>query len=418
MCDFVEGQLILSHHVTDHVAAELVKEIRKDLIPRVRHLASMKERLEQLQVHEDLPWEIHLIGVPLGEEIWKINLLHKLYTERSARSRLHAPHLASSDSATTDDFIVLPNSRLSFTSVDFTFSASHSKYTRMIGSSGFGAGTGAGVSVAIIDSGIESGTHFNVTKSLNVFDVTKNTDVADERGHGTILASIVHDLAPDADLWIYKIAGKGSQINEWDVLTALAAAKNANVINMSLGFGLRDRICGACGRQTQSARSAVFENVLTYVLQNEYVVVVAAAGNDGRRELRFPSRFDEVVAVGSIDSSSTLSNFSNYGAVNADGGTHSHLYLVPGGQTQVGASPPTATETVGTTKNPPADQWGTSFSTAYASGAIALMFSSKYPMPKRNSVLTHLQLNADTASIVGYSIGDHGHGILKVAAIP
>ena len=51
----------------------------------------------------------------------------------------------------------------------------------------------------------------------------------------------------------------------------------------------------------------------------------------------------------------------------------------------------------------------------YASGAIALMLSSKSPTPSRATLLAHLQQHADDS---GYSVPDHGNGLLQLAAMP
>src|SRR5262245_35800945 len=94
------------------------------------------------------------------------------------------------------------------------FAADHREDLRRIAPLGrlerewaFGNGQGAGVRVAIVDSGVE-GDHpaldGALTRSVRVeLDGDEATIVDDEAvdvvGHGTACASIVHDLAPAAE---------------------------------------------------------------------------------------------------------------------------------------------------------------------------------------------------------------------------
>jgi subtilisin family serine protease len=420
MCDYLPEELILSHHVTDIAAGEVVEDIRQDKIKDVYHRQSIKDILKQLKQREDLPWEIHRLQIQAGEEFAAINRLHKAYTERQTHARRRPAVPAPIGPNVVNDFMVVPNARLSFAAqspgVDFTFSGTHTTYKKMLQIAGFTANTGAtgaGVTVAIIDSGIEQASRLAVSKRCNVLDTGAPQTVDDHLGHGTTIASIVADVAPGAKLWIYKVADAGHSLNEFDCLVGLAGARTANVVNLSLCFGLPDRHCNICGRQTQYARSTVFANTLAYVLTDPKTVVVAAAGNEGMQELRYPARLPESIAVGSIDSARQLSGFSNYGTTAHGGTKHPHFYLLPGGQAAKGAT--TATETVGVTKTPHVPRWGTSFSAAYATGAIALMLSSKSPTPSRATLLSHLQRHADSA---GYNGQAHGNGLLQVTAIP
>src|SRR5262249_46335776 len=88
------------------------------------------------------------------------------------------------------------------------------------------------------------------------------TVVDDVSGHGSVVASIIHDIVPNAEFTILKV-GDHNPIPEWHVLSALIAAYDEDVVNMSLSFGLATRDCHVCGRhQTSSSRSAVFEQAI------------------------------------------------------------------------------------------------------------------------------------------------------------
>jgi subtilisin family serine protease len=73
------------------------------------------------------------------------------------------------------------------------------------------------------------------------------------------------------------------------------------VLNMSLGaptLSESDRL--------------LFENAVGAAVQGDSVIV-SASGNEGLNAVDFPARFDDVIAVGSIDKNLERSTFSNYG---------------------------------------------------------------------------------------------------------
>jgi len=91
--------------------------------------------------------------------------------------------------------------------------------------------------------------------------------------------------------------------------TGKTPLKKANVINMSL---------------SSDASSTTERNAIQAAL-NADVTVVAAAGNKGNSDPRYPAAYPGVIAVGAIDLSGELAPYSNYG---------SHVSIVaPGGNT-------------------------------------------------------------------------------------
>jgi serine protease len=76
-----------------------------------------------------------------------------------------------------------------------------------------------------------------------------------------------------------------------------AADRGADVINLSLG--------GGGGSQTM-------ENALSYAVNNG-VLVVAAAGNSGRRGVSYPAAHNECVAISALDPDGSLASYSTYG---------------------------------------------------------------------------------------------------------
>ncbi len=107
------------------------------------------------------------------------------------------------------------------------------------------AATGRGVSVAVIDSGIDT-THPEINGRVKqsfearvdnkkvIFDPS---EAGDSAGHGTACAGIISRIAPDAELFSIKVLGAGGLGDGHAFLAGLEwAVKNRyRVINLSLG---------------------------------------------------------------------------------------------------------------------------------------------------------------------------------------
>lgn len=422
MCDYKPGQLILAHDAGDEQGQRLVEDIRKGYIGHVEVLAELEERLKALQLESTLSLRLYLLSVPQGQELWKINYLHTYY-------RTLAPHPPTGGSGpggtatgspagggspttrgtpgaggTTGDaatgaasaaaaggaaagessgahatppisphvFCVVPNSYLILDG--FVPSSDHPSYKAMIGL--FPGSTGAGVKVAVVDSGVEASMAAKVVKVTDVLMLPGPSGI-DRLGHGTAVANIIRDVAPGASLEIVKITDT-HELVEWDALAGIRVAFSADVINLSLSFGTGDQPCARCGRQSISSRSMVFEMVVGAALaQPHQPILVASAGNDSKTELRYPARFGDVVAIGAFDAEGKRASYSNYGARNAAGTPHANLFFAPGGE---------ETRPVGSTTTPlaKAAYYGTSLATAYASGVIACARETR---PRNRAVL-------------------------------
>ncbi|MDN3355120.1 S8 family serine peptidase [Actinomadura sp. DC4] len=152
--------------------------------------------------------------------------------------------------------------------------------------------TGSGVTVAVIDSGVDA-THPDLAgKVVGGHDfVNDDDDPADDNAHGTHVAGIIAQTAPGVSLTAYKVLNADGAGYESDIIAGLEAAVDpanphrAQVVNMSLG-GPGDGTDPLGQAATHAARSGV--------------VVVAAAGNDGpgASTIGTPAAADGVVAVG------------------------------------------------------------------------------------------------------------------------
>lgn len=156
----------------------------------------------------------------------------------------------------------------------------------------FHTGTGKGVKIAVLDSGVD-GTHPAFAGKVRAqFDVVADprgprcvpAPITDSIGHGTACAGIIVQLAPDAELYSVKVIGKDSRGTADQLVAALAFAldQGYDVINMSLGT-TDERITRRLGAL---ADRAFYDGR----------IIVAAANNSG--QVAFPAHFSAVLAVG------------------------------------------------------------------------------------------------------------------------
>lgn len=157
----------------------------------------------------------------------------------------------------------------------------------------FGDGSGAGVKVAVIDSGIDA-THPQVGGRISGYvDVTERDGELtfevepheDLYGHGTACAGIIRSLAPECELYSVRVLGK-LLLGRASVFAAglrWAIDHDMDVCNLSLGTGKREFYAVL----HELADLAYFRNVM----------LVTAANNDAAPS--FPSVFASVISVAS-----------------------------------------------------------------------------------------------------------------------
>jgi len=245
--------------------------------------------------------------------------------------------------------------------------------------------TGSGVIVAVIDTGVDptnpvlqnllvSGYDFTRNMSGGSEDSDVNTSpnlsqaetaqvnqrtvaVLDQRtvavldgsqynafGHGTMTAGIVHLVAPQARIMPLKSFTAAGTGYDSDVLRAIyyAVKNGARVLSMSFDY---------------TSYSPELANAIKYA-NNNGVVSVASAGNDGQQIMVYPGGLPGVVDVASTSNQDTQSVFTNYGAP--------PVYMAAPGEGVV-TTYPWGTYAAG---------WGTSFSTPLVSGTAALLVSA------------------------------------------
>ena len=109
-------------------------------------------------------------------------------------------------------------------------------------------GTGAGVKIAVLDSGIEIG-HPDL-KGLAIEDdiaieedgvmtVPKKSDGTDVFGHGTAIAGILHTIAPEATIGSFRVLGGKLQSKTAIIGAGVAAAIERGYQILNCSFGCR-----------------------------------------------------------------------------------------------------------------------------------------------------------------------------------
>lgn len=160
-------------------------------------------------------------------------------------------------------------------------------------------------------------------------------------GHGTMVAGIVHLVAPGARLMPLKaFQADGTGYNS-EIIRAIyfAVFHNANILNMSFN------VAGYSLELKEAVDFAAFKGLIS----------VAAAGNSGEEILVYPAAFVTVMGIASTTNDDLRSSFSNYG---------NQLVWVAAPGEGIVTTYPFATYAAG---------WGTSFSTPFVAGVAALM---------------------------------------------
>jgi subtilisin len=171
----------------------------------------------------------------------------------------------------------------------------------------WGGSDGSGVTVAIVDSGVEAGhpaLGAKLVRSVTVrFDAAGEPEVVDDAeatdvvGHGTACAAIVHDLAPAADLVSIRVLGPDNRGKGTLFAAGLAWAieQGVSVVNLSL-----------------SSRSDAMYSALHALADQAYfanVLLVSAANNVAGPS--YPSLFAAVVSVAAHDVPDPYAYFYN-----------------------------------------------------------------------------------------------------------
>jgi serine protease AprX len=289
--------------------------------------------------------------------------------------------------------------------------------------------TGQGVTVAVLDTGIDSLPDFSGRLAGGVDLTGGSNPFQDSYGHGTFVAGLIagdgassggqySGEAPGARLVSIKVAGADGVTHLSTLILGLQwavdhqAVYGIKVLNLSLGF--------------QSSQSTV-TNPLDQAVEavwNSGITVVASAGNAGPFNGTILSPGDDplVITAGALDDMATpspaddeMTDFSSAGPTSRDGSVKPDL--VASGRSVVSLAAPgsTISNDYPSAQVGPANfvGSGTSFSAAITSGAAALVLADN-PGLTPDEVKARL-LGTTNPGPVGNPFVD-GHGALNAYA--
>jgi len=423
MCDTVAGELILCFPAIDFAARNLVSLIRDHKIEHVEYVDSLENKLGRLNLKPgpDLDFDLHLVRVPSGQESWKTTYLQFFYKDELLRAIPSSPQLFKQVLGRSDyQFTVSPNHLLSLagsspaaipvSAKNFQFGNCHSQNKQAIGLPLPTFSNPGTVRVLLLDSGVAADAAVTVIDRRNIVDPKNLQNTQDDHGHGTGVALLIHELAPNAQFIVYKVADAAGRISEWDALAGIVAKSDAQVVNLSIQFGLLDKGkgCAVCGRESTASRSAIFENIVDQLAKrNPRPVVIAAAGNYKDTNLAYPARFADVLAIGGITSQRVLSSDCNSGDTDQTGSLHKNHFVLPGGERD-----PSKLEAVMTSAG--GKNWsGSSFACGFASGLVAELLSRQSVQSfDFDKFVDGLRQRSDK-NLPSYSTTLHGHGLMR-----
>ena len=238
---------------------------------------------------------------------------------------------------------------------------------------------GRGIKVAVIDTGVDlnhpafkghldtaSGWDYVGNDATPQDEPGTNAGLNKGYGHGTAVADIILQVAPNATIVPYRVLGPDGGGDLASVILAIsrATSRGVKVINLSLG---------------STTYSLALEIAIVSAIKSG-VIVVASSGNTGDNNVTYPANSSALVqlatggglmGVGSVNKDQFPSSFSTWGA---------NLNLLAPGE-GVATAFPGGQRTLAT---------GTSFSTPVVSGAAALAMSAGQTDPvKLQQTLTY-----------------------------
>jgi type VII secretion-associated serine protease mycosin len=259
---------------------------------------------------------------------------------------------------------------------------------------------GAGVKVAVIDTGVDAQHPDLETAMIGGTDVSSIGDpsgylpVGDVSHHGTMVASLlagrghgdgegVIGVAPEAELLSVSMAFGAETLNTDDQVAAgikWAVDAGAKVINLSLTRNSKDWPLS-------------WDDAFLYAFEND-VVIVAAAGNraDGTEQVGAPATIPGVLVVAGVDRDAMASPAASTAGLNISVAAPATdlVSAFPGGDYKIWS--------------------GSSGAAPIVSGLVALV-RAKYPELDANNVINRVIESATQVGTENYS-PEYGYGLI------
>ncbi|WP_415906155.1 S8 family serine peptidase [Neptuniibacter sp. QD72_48] len=277
---------------------------------------------------------------------------------------------------------------------------------------------GAGVNVAVLDTGLQSGGPDGIDCVLPGYNaIDGSANVADGDGHGTHVSGTVAQstnngvgvagLAHGACILPVKVLDDNGSGTDADIAEGIAWAINnsAQVINMSLGYPADYAL----------EQFVNYPSYSTLTNSDTSVTIVVASGNDSSTNgISYPASHPETLAVGATDVDG-IAPYSNQGPkldIVAPGGNTSQNLHIPNDNFGDGVAQETYLWSQGQSS------WGyylfqgTSMAAPHAAAAAAILLSKNESLD-RYEVQTALETTASDLGSPGWD-SVFGHGLIQV----
>ncbi len=163
---------------------------------------------------------------------------------------------------------------------------------------------GAGVKVAVIDSGIDNHDDLDTAGWVDFSDTVYGFKPTDNCGHGSAVAGVIYarvsgfgivGIASDADVYSVKVLDEDNRAMVSSVIQAIewCIQNDMDIINMSFGMN-----------ESSAALKYAIDRA-----EETGILMIAAAGNSGGA-LQYPAAYENVIGVGAVDESAQPAQFT------------------------------------------------------------------------------------------------------------
>lgn len=167
--------------------------------------------------------------------------------------------------------------------------------------------TGKGIKIAVIDTGCDldhPDLKNNILQGINLLDPKK--DPSDDNGHGTHVSGSISaenngcgtvGVAPESKILPIKALDAAGNGNNTIIAKAIifAADNKCDFITMSLG---------------SPVDSKDIYNAIKYATKKRCIIFCAAGNNGENSPIMYPAKYNETIAIGSIDKNLNRSTFT------------------------------------------------------------------------------------------------------------
>lgn len=259
-----------------------------------------------------------------------------------------------------------------------------------LGITGDNSRWGAGVTVAILDTGViahSSLPGFHQSVAITPF----SSDITKTNGHGTAVASLiagndplVPGVAPAARLISIRVGDDSGRADAFALAAGILKAVDlgAQIINISMGT---------------TENNPLIEDAVLYAHDHD-VLIVAASGNSQKAEASYPAAYPSVISVGAVDARGEHLDFSNFGT---------YLSLTAPGYGIDAALPVSGSAKVS----------GTSASAPIVTGAIAATMSDGRGVKMSASQAAEIVMQYSNDAGIPGPDSEYGVGVLDVGRV-